>query len=961
MGSAQATLCDTGRGRMRVGLRAVVEMAVEFRLLGDLEVRIGGQLVEVGHVRQRCVLVALLLEANRVVPVDQLVDRVWGDRAPQRARGTLYSYLSRLRQVLATTDDAVIARQPCGYVLTVDPQAVDVHRFERLVGQARAAADQDAAPLLAEALALWRGAAFATLDTPWLNAARDGLDRARRAVELDRNDLALRSGRHAEVLGELSAWTAAHPLDERLAGQLMLALYRAGRQGDALACYRQMRLRLAEELGTDPSPPLNDLHQQVLTADPALAATAPTIWSAVARSPVPRQLPAPPRAFTGRSGELAALSAALDGCTGHGGGTVMISAVGGTGGIGKTWLALRWAHDNLRLFPDGQLYVNLRGFDLAIEPVPSAVAVRGFLDALGVGSAAIPPDPDAQAALYRSLVAGRRMLIVLDNARDSAQVAPLLPGTATAGVLVTSRRQLTGLITEHGARPLALDVLTEAEARHLLTGHLGAGRTGAESDAVAALLRHCAGLPLALGIVAARAAVRPDLPLAALAAELREAATRLDALDGGELAINLRAVLSGSSRALPPDAAQMFGLLGLAPGPDIDLHAAASLAALAPARTRILMRQLTAAHLVQEPVPGRYRMHDLVRLFAAEQAAAHSAGEQRAALQRLLDHYLHTAYAADRLLAPHRDRIAPALPPSGTTPKHLAGHGDALAWFTAEHAVLLAAADCAAGAGFDTHVWQLAWALTTFFDWRGHWHDRAVTYTAALDAAQRMADRSEQARAHCGVAVSYTWLGRYEDARSHLAHALGLFGELGDVDGQAHAQRCLARVYARQGGHRQALPHDEQAYGLYQAAGDDRGQATALNAIGWHHAHLGEHQRALAYCQQALAFFHQIGDRSGAAATWDSLGYIHHHLGHYRKATTCYQRALELLADRGNRYQQAVTLVSLGDVHCAAGDTDGARGAWRHALTILAELGHPDAHGVRARLHGEDRAAEVAA
>jgi tetratricopeptide (TPR) repeat protein len=592
--------------------------------------------------------------------------------------------------------------------------------------------------------------------------------------------------------------------------------------------------------------------------------------------------------------------------------------------------------------------VNLRGFDPVAEPVAPAVAVRGFLDALGVAPAAIPPDPAGQAALYRSLIADRRMLLVLDNARDSAQVTSLLPGTATSTVLVTSRHQLTGLITEHGAQPLPLGVLSDAEARQLLTGHLGTGRAAAEPDAATALLRHCAGLPLALGVVAARAALRPDLPLAAPAAELTEAATRLDALDGGELAVSLRTVLSCSTRALPPQAARMFGLLGLAPGPDIGLPAAASLAALPPASTRLLLGQLTAAHLLDEPRPGRYHMHDLVRLFAAEQAGA---GERHAALGRVLDHYLHTAYAADRLLAPHRDPIIPAPAATGVTPQEPAGHDAAMGWFAAEHAVLLAAVERADDAGFDTHVWQLAWVLTTYFDWRGHWHDRAAAYTAALHAAGRLADRSAQAHAHRGVALAYTWLRRYHHARTHLERALDIFGQLDDLAGQAHTHRSLARVFAQQGQHRQALPHDQQALTLYQAAGHRTGQATALNAIGWHHAHLGNHQQALTYCQQALALHQHIGDRHGTAATWDSLGYIHHHLGHHQQATTCYQQALDLFRDLDDRYYQAEAATNLGDIHHAAGDTGTAHRHWRHALTILDELGHPKAEQVRARLH----------
>ncbi len=321
-------------------------------------------------------------------------------------------------------------------------------------------------------------------------------------------------------------------------------------------------------------------------------------------------MPAPPRTFVGRLAELAELSSPAALC-----------AIVGPGGIGKTWIAQRWAYEQRARYPDGQLYIDLRGFDPAGPPVSPAVAVRRFLDSLGVAPEAIPADLDAQAALYRSLVADRRLLIVLDNARDSAHVAPLLPGAAACTVLVTSRNQLVGLVTAHGARPLALGLLSDEEARQLLVGHLGGPRVAAEPAAVDALLRHCAGLPLALGIVAARAAVHPGTPLAALALELDEAATRLDALDAGELAVNLRAVLSCSIESLTPPAGRLFALLGLVPGPQSGSPSAASLAGLPVPATRVLLRQLTAAHLVAEPEPGRFRMHDLLRLYAAEQAA----------------------------------------------------------------------------------------------------------------------------------------------------------------------------------------------------------------------------------------------------------------------------------------------------------------------------------------------------
>lgn len=921
---------------------------MEFLLLGDVQARLAGHRVEVGHGQQRCVLVALLVDANQPVPVGRLLDRVWGDRPPRGARSTLYSYLSRLRQVLARAEGPRILRQPGGYVVAVDPMTVDLHRFHRLTVRAGSVDDDRAAvALLEQALGLWRGEAFATLDTPWLNGVRAALNRARLAAELDRNDLVLGRGEHARLVGELAERAAEDPLNERLAGQHMLALYRCGRQADALDLFQRVRSHLAEELGTGPSSPLRRLHHQILTADPAVA--APT--SAVALSGVPRRLPTPPRSFTGRAPQLAELTGAVDEGSDHG--TAMaIATIVGTGGMGKTWLAVRWAHDNLDRFPGGQLCVNLRGYDPSGEPVPPAVAIRGLLDALAVDPAAIPADLDGQVALYRRLVAGRRMLILLDNARDSAQVTPLLPASPTCTVLVTSRHRLGGLIATHGARPLRLDVLTDAEARELLRRHLGASRMATEPGPVTALVQRCAGLPLALGIVAARAALQPDLPLAALADELCEASARLDALDAGELSVNVRAVLTSSSHALSPDAERVFALLGHAPGPDTGLAALASLAALPEARTRVLVRELANAHLVYEQVPGRYRMHDLVRLYAAEQAQTM---DTRAASHRLLGHYAHTACAADRLLDPHREPITLAAAPPGVAPVCLADHGQAMAWFTAEHAAMVAAIQRGVP---DSHLWQLAWALATFLCRQGHWQDWADSQATALAAAERTQDPTGQAHAHRGIAHAYTYLGRNADAEPHARRALDRFLALGDQIGQADAYRILARVHARQQLFRPALGYARQALDLYRAAGHRYGEATALNAVGWFHAHLDNLRQALGYCRRSLRLSQEIDDQHGTACALDSLGYIHRHLGRYPTAVTSYRSAVELYRDLGNLYEEAETSVSLGDTHHAADDGAAARAAWLHALEILDHLCHAEADQVRARLmsgtHGPD-------
>jgi DNA-binding SARP family transcriptional activator/Tfp pilus assembly protein PilF len=903
--------------------------------------RVDGRPVDLGHARQRCVLAALLVEPNRPVPVEQLLDRVWGERPPQRARDTLYSYLSRLRQILAAAGDPRVARSPGGYFVAVDPMAVDLHRFRRLVVQARTESPPAAAALLEQALALWRGDAFATLDTAWFDDRRAELDGERLAAELDHTDLALGQDRHGELLAEVTARAARHPLDERCAAHLMLTLHRCGRQADALEAYEATRRRLAAELGIDPGEPLRRVRQTILTAD----APPPVEVVPQAVAPVPRQLPAPPRSFAGRERELARLTGAVDAAA------VVISAIGGAGGMGKTWLATRWAHDNLDRFPDGQLYVDLRGFDPSGDPVSPAVALRSFLDALGVGRGAIPVDPAAQSALYRSLVADRRMLVLLDNAADSAQVTPLLPGSASCTVLITSRRTLTTVIAAHGGRPLPLDVLSDAEALDLLTLHLGADRVAAEPDAVAAIVDGCAGLPLALGILAARAAIAPGLPLAALVAEIREDAGRLDAFDAGEVAVNLRAVLAWSYGTLRAEEARLFRLLGLAAAPDIGLPAVAGLAGLTTARARALLRDLVDAHLVQENLPGRYRMHDLVRLYAAELADGDDPEAVRTARRRLFDHYLHTGYAAAVRI--NRQRHLTLGPPEpGAAPRPIDDAGAAMAWFDAEHQVLIATIDQAAAHGFAAHSWQLAWVAAEYLDRRGHWHARAGTQRTALEATERADDRLGQAHASLGLGGAYGTQGRHEEAETYLRRAIDLFGDLGEHLSHASTELALAGVFERQARHREALAHTRHAMELFELAGHESGVANALNGIGWLHTELGDHEGALASCDQALALHRKLGHHRGEAFTWDSLGYVHHHLGHLDEAIDCYHKALDMYREMGERYREAETLDHVGDTELAAGRRDAARLAWHRSAAVLEELGHTQAAAVRAKLAG---------
>ncbi|WP_162907924.1 tetratricopeptide repeat protein [Allorhizocola rhizosphaerae] len=526
--------------------------------------------------------------------------------------------------------------------------------------------------------------------------------------------------------------------------------------------------------------------------------------------------------------------------------------------------------------------MNLRGFDPAGRPVEPAAAVRGFPDALGVQPERIPAVAEAQYALYRSMLADRRVLVLLDNARDAEQVRPLLPGSAGALVLITSRDRLTPLVATEGARPLGLDTLSTMDGRELLARRLDAGRVAAEPEAVDAIIEGCARLPLALAIAAARAA-QSGLPLAALAADLHDTGRRLDTLDAGDPASQVRAVLSWSYTTPSPPGARLFRLLGLHPGPDISVAAAASFAGCPPARVRPLLAELTRASLITEHLPGRYTWHDLLRAYATELAAQDPEPERRTALTRLLDHYLHTAYTAAWRLAPTREPFTIAPPAPGTTPEHPADYQQALAWFTAEHAVLLAAVDHAAG--FGTYTWQLAWTLADILDRQGHWHDHAAVQQAAVAAAGQLNDPPTRARAHRNLSIAYGRLGNFDAAHIHLGHALDLTTRAGDLTGQANTHPGPRSVVWRRGRHFEALHHARQALDLFRAAGHRQGTASALNAVGWYHGLLGDHHQAITACQQALALLQELGDRLGQAATWDSLGYAHRQLDSYNAPT----------------------------------------------------------------------------
>ncbi|GGM76358.1 SARP family transcriptional regulator [Lentzea pudingi] len=711
----------------------------------------------------------------------------------------------------------------------------------------------------------------------------------------------------------------------------MRALHAAGRDAEAVERYSVVRRRFAEELGTDPGPELRALHSAILRGD----LPAPASERAVA---TPAQLPPDVPGFAGRAEELRSLGEAA--------GIVVVS---GTAGVGKTTLTVHWAHRARAEFPGGQLYVNLRGFDPTGSPVTPSEAVRGFLDAFEVPSGQLPASLDAQVGLYRSLLANRRVLVVLDNARDAEQVRPLLPGAPGCLAVVTSRSQLAGLVTE-GARPVPLDLLDDQEARDLLAGRLGAQRTAAEPEAVDEIVALCARLPLALAVVAARAAMHPRFRLAALARELHGTRGGLDEFSHVDPATDPRAVFSWSYLQLGAAAARLFRLIGLHPGPDLGTRAAASLAGVPVRDVRPLLAELADAHLVAEHSPGRFTCHDLLRAYASEQARTlDPEPERHAAVRRMLGHYVHSANHADGLLDPRREE-PPALTPlaPGVVPERADGHGSALAWFHAERRVLLAAVH--QPVEFDAQVWELVWTTRRFLAHQGQWHDEIESLTVALAAARRLGDPLKQAFAQCYVGCTEVWLERFEDARFRFAVALDLYRDADDQVGQAHVRYYLCWMLERQERVAEALAQAEQALDLFGRAGHEAGQAKCLNAVGWFHALSGDHEAAIDHCERALRLQTALGDQLGAGQTWHSLGYSHDHLGHHARSIDCYRAAVGLFRETGYRFNEAYALRSLGDAHDHAGDPDAARAVWGQALEILDQLGHLDARKVRAKL-----------
>ncbi|MER6442210.1 tetratricopeptide repeat protein [Streptomyces sp. NPDC001185] len=664
--------------------------------------------------------------------------------------------------------------------------------------------------------------------------------------------------------------------------------------------------------------------------------------------PIPRQLPVDTRHFVGRSDALTELGQALDDGSHHESGVVAITAISGTAGIGKTALAIHWAHQIARHFPDGQLYINLRGFD-ARSPVEPEQALHAFLSALGVEAGRIPLDLAAQAALFRSMLDGRRVLIVLGNARDAEHVRPLLPASRSCLAVITTRNRVDSLVVREGVHRVILNLMSHDDARALLAKRMGRERVDSELTAATDVIQLCGRLPLALSIVAARAAAQSQFPISSLAEDLMDERTRLDALDLHEADLSIEAVFSWSSRLLTAQGARLFELLGAAPGSDVGVHASAVLADMSHTAVNTLLTELTQAHLVEEYSPRRYRLHDLLRAYATKVARSDDELDLKPAMQRLLDFYLHTSHSGDRILDPLRESME-IKGVDGHSIFSLVGRQQAQDWFAAEHDNLLSAARYAADNGLDEKVVWLAWSATTFLHRGGHWYDYREIQRIALLSALRTGERRAQAITHRNLGNALAQLKSYDEASENHRKALALFVELGDERGQARVHHALGYLCEKRGDYATALEHGKHALTLYRARDDRAGEARALNAMGWYQAMLQNYEATVHNCEQALTILRTLDDPTYEAHTLDSLGYAYHHMGSFEQAISCFRTAIEFYRELEDQYYYAATLHHLGDTLQANGNAEEACAAWREAGRVLDDMGHSEGEEVSAKL-----------
>ncbi|WP_326658715.1 AfsR/SARP family transcriptional regulator [Streptomyces sp. NBC_00385] len=962
---------------------AVEEAGLHFSLLGPVRARRGEETLPSGSPQQRALLTALLLRGGRTATAAELIDAIWGEDPPSQALAAVRTYASRLRKTLGPL---TLASDSGGYAMRIGPEALDLTVAQDRAAdaeKARASGDRcRARTLLNEALGLWDGEALASVPGPYAEYQRSRLEEWRLQLTETRLDLDLEVGCHAEAVSELTALTAAHPLRERLRELLMVALYRSGRQAEALAVYADTRRLLAEELGVDPRPELATLQQRILQADEDLARPAdePTPAAAPVR---PAQLPATVPDFTGRSSFVRELGDRLATAEAS---VMAVSALAGIGGVGKTTLAVHVAHQARRHFPDGQLYVDLQGAGArAAEP---ETVLGSFLRALGTADSAIPDSLDERAALYRSTLDGRRILVLLDNAHDAAQIRPLLPGTAGCAALVTSRVRMVDLA---GAHLVDLDVMSPEEALQLFTRIVGEERINSEREAALDVVAACGFLPLAIRIAASRLAARRTWTVSVLAAKLADERRRLDELQAGDLAV--KATFELGYGQLEPAQARAFRLLGLADGPDISLAAAAALLNLEVHAAEDLLEALVDTSLLESAAPGRYRYHDLVRLYARSCAERDEEApqERESALSRLLDFYLATAAGVYALERPG-ERVLDHFEPTGHPGLSFTAPTEALDWLFSESSGLLACARQSAAKGTLRKAADLLMAAVDLGESGANSHQFTQAATAVSEAARTAGNVQAEARARTMLTHVHSISGRFADAESDARRALELGLAAGDPVSSSQAPNQLGIIALYENRHTEAEAHFSQALGAFRADNNKSGEASALCNMSRVHLATDRKMSAVSLAQQGIALYESDGREqalrlangkyalglafTGAGQTSEARQVLTEALTVFRESRQRFwhgmtlfrlsevdladhqhaqaaaqaEQALAVLHGIGGEWRRANILTVLGLSLTSLGQTDRAQACWREALTVFEELGSTEANDVRALL-----------
>jgi DNA-binding SARP family transcriptional activator len=913
----------------------------EFRILGPLEAWIGRERQHLGGPRQERVLAVLLLEANRVVPVFRLVDAAWGEQPPTTAAHQVRKMAADLRRRLPPPATTIATDGP-GYRMIIADDQLDLRLFEVRIARAREA---EAAGLLSNAvtqlqagLALWRGPALAGLESPVLRAAAAALDERRMGALEQLTELRLALGEARELCGDLRALLLEHPLRETLRRQLMLALYRSGRQADALRVYDEGRHLLADELGIDPGAELVRLYEDILRSDPRLELPAPepvrppTLTALAAAAPPPSTLPYDLPDFTGRADELQTLLAIIEKAPHH---APTVITVDGMAGVGKTSLAVHTAHRLAERFPDGQLFVDLHGYTPGRDPVGPAEALSTLLVAFGVPGDQIPIEVVARSAAWRVQAAGRRLLVLLDNAANAAQIRPLLPGTGGCLVLVTSRARL-GL---DGAVPLSLVLPSDPDALTMIGRLLGEDRIALAPTEVAELIEACGRLPLAMRIVATRLNNRPHWTIGYLVDRLRREERRL-----GELAVDDRSVEAAvglSYRGLSPEQQRLFRLLGLHPGADFDPYAAAALAGVPLETAEALLEDLLDARLLLQRQLGRYTFHDLLRSYAQGVARADPEPHPGQAVHRLVDYYLHTADTAAYLIQPGRLRVELKLEYPPPEVPSLEDRAEAMAWFDAERRNLVAVARYAAGHGLDVHTSHLPRAIAMYLLLSGHIQDETPLLEAGLGAARRLGDRGSEMRTLFTLVIPLWHVGRFRDALDRASQALAIATELGDRRGEAVGLSRIGMLYNELGQYEQALDYNQRALAIHREEADRQEQRTVLNSISVALASLGRYGEALTAARHAVAIERELGGASFGAAGLVNEAIARTGLGDLAGALEVLAEAAGLARQVGARGVEAEVAAQHAEVYRRLGQYEQAYRSGRRALDILWAIQRP--------------------